>query len=44
MEWFGEMGLLILESDDRLMKSNTNVLVVGVLLTLAHQQQWFKKY
>jgi hypothetical protein len=31
MEWFGEMGLLVLESDDRLMKSNTNVLVVGVL-------------
>jgi hypothetical protein len=31
MEWFGKMGLLILKSDDRLMKSNTNVLVVGIL-------------
>jgi hypothetical protein len=31
MEWFGKMGLLILKNDDILMKSNTNVLVVGVL-------------
>jgi hypothetical protein len=31
MEWFREMRLLLLESDDRLMKGNTNVLVVGVL-------------
>jgi hypothetical protein len=31
MEWFREMGLLILESDAILIKSNTKVLVVGVL-------------